>query len=716
MKQKVALTAAHLLGAGRVADMGMGSGSGSEAIAALYPGLDVVGVDVNPTMVELARQRYRRSNLSFITGDIASEVLAPESCDGIVNSSVLHHVTSFNGYQHRRAADALNVQVKALRMGGVLIVRDFVDAAVASDQTVMLDLPHDDGDPTADADCASRLSTADLLRQFGREFRSLSGSPGFELIESPAAEPPLEPGRTRFLLSMKLAQEFILRKDYRRDWDTEVQEEYTYFTQEQFEAEYARLGLRVLASTPIWNPWIVTNRYRGRLSLWSEGGEPIEFPPTNYVIVGERVRPGEGVKMREASVRPPLDFLKLERFQRQGSPHVWEVVRRPNLTVDVLPWFEVDGDVLVLARMSYPRPVLASDARGSRALTSCRNAHYVTEPLSVIQTDQPIGLTVERALYDRAGIPADAIRGFDAGSVYYPSPGGLIEEVRSVFVEVTPTLVTEPIESADAWTATSGRVRAIEARQLLRAAQVGGLPDARLELNVYDLLLRRQESVGAWIGDGSAQIASAAGDVECIAVDTLLDRPARRAYRRANVEGETGFIEICSAAFDELSADGTVVASTEREWIIPRRLSTNTVAFAVVVRIDDRLCIGVDDDDLLAAQCITGNSQLLVAPAWRIPKDAGTITPALGFALDRLSREYGVTASGHWPLGERYHPSAGVTPEVVHPYLVAASAVQQAPRALRFVDLGELVARRGQVADGHLSVVMLRAAHALGVI
>src|SRR3970040_1982621 len=48
MRQKVALTAAHLLGVGRVADLGMGSGTGTQALAALYPRLDVVGVDLDP--------------------------------------------------------------------------------------------------------------------------------------------------------------------------------------------------------------------------------------------------------------------------------------------------------------------------------------------------------------------------------------------------------------------------------------------------------------------------------------------------------------------------------------------------------------------------------------------------------------------------------------------------------------------------------------------
>src|SRR5262249_43276500 len=59
MRQKVALTAAHLLCEGRIADMGMGSGQGSHALAALYPRLEVIGVDIDDTMVALARQQYR---------------------------------------------------------------------------------------------------------------------------------------------------------------------------------------------------------------------------------------------------------------------------------------------------------------------------------------------------------------------------------------------------------------------------------------------------------------------------------------------------------------------------------------------------------------------------------------------------------------------------------------------------------------------------------
>src|SRR5262249_4603954 len=75
MRQKVALTAAHLLCEGRIADMGMGSGSGSLALASLYPALEVIGVDVSETMVRLAEERHPLPHLRFQVGGLAQPVL-----------------------------------------------------------------------------------------------------------------------------------------------------------------------------------------------------------------------------------------------------------------------------------------------------------------------------------------------------------------------------------------------------------------------------------------------------------------------------------------------------------------------------------------------------------------------------------------------------------------------------------------------------------------
>src|SRR5262249_14804807 len=194
---KVALTAAHLLCKGKVADMGMGSGSGSHALAALYPDLDVVGVDVDPNMVALAREKFQLPNLTFEVGDIATAVFPPGSLDGVFDSSVLHHVTTFGGYDHQAAARALAVQAEQLRVHGVLVVRDFVDPGAGE---VLLDLPAGDGDS---ADDPRTASTSVLFERFAREFRALSATPGFRFERVAGAAD----GWRRYRVARKLAAE-----------------------------------------------------------------------------------------------------------------------------------------------------------------------------------------------------------------------------------------------------------------------------------------------------------------------------------------------------------------------------------------------------------------------------------------------------------------------------------------------------------------------------
>ncbi|WP_437647047.1 methyltransferase domain-containing protein [Sorangium sp. So ce362] len=752
MRQKVALTAAHLLCEGRVADMGMGSGQGSAALAQLYPRLEVIGVDIDPAVIELARRAHRHPNLSFQLGDIATAVFPPESLDGIFDSSVLHHVTSYGGYRHANAADALAAQVEQLAPGGVLVVRDFVDPGP---EPVLLDVPADDGDDGPDPRSAS---TAALLDRFAGEFRSLSPEPGFPLARvAPApsgALPAPRPGWRRYRLTHKHAVEFLLRKDYRADWEAEVKEEYTYFSQAQFEALFARLGLRVLSSTPLRNPWIVRNRFAGRFELRDAAGARLPCPPTNYLIVGEKVKAGQGVAFGLRPAEGPPRFLRIEHHQDRATGWVFDLAARPHPTLDILPFFFAGETAYVLARTSYPRPIAHACREETPPLDGSGPADYLAEPIAVVQSEFPVGHTVERALERAAGVRAAAIQRMIPGTTYYPSPGGILEEVRSMLVEVEPTFVNAPSEDVSGF-ATSGRIRAIEARQLLRAAQVGGLPDARLELNVYDLLARFGLPFGPWIGDdialpegradppggGAAGAADAGvgGDGGAVAVvrptslRALLERPSRRRFSRVDPSASTGFLEVRRARFEELAEGGAVVAARELEYVVPRPLGALTVSTTLLARAPSgEVLLGVDDHDLPAAQSFSGSSELLVAPAWRLPRSARTLADAEAFVRTRLRVEYGVEAGEAVELGGAYRPSPGLTPELVQPlaFVVtavaaeapaapAAAAPRVAPapvpdRRLYWVPLTELVAGREHLPDGHLRVVALRAAHALG--
>ncbi len=678
MKQKVALTAAHLLTRGRVADMGMGSGTGSEALASLYPALEVVGVDVSPEMVEQARARYRLPNLSFILGDIARPCFEAESLDAIFDSSVLHHVTTFNGYDYAAAERALRVQTEQLRGNGTLIVRDFVAPPPGE---VLLDLPE---------------PTADLLLRFAREFRKLSPNPGFPFQEESAPRP----GWRRFRLERRLAHELVLRKDYLEDWDTEVLEEYCYFTQTEFEEVFARLGLRVLASHPVVNPWIVRHRFDGKFELRDPQGDLQDDPPTNYVIVGEKVAADQGVAWREQESCPPVGFLFQESYRDKRTGKLRDLVRRPNLTVDVVPWFELEDELFVVARKSYPRPILACQRRGSPLVDGATPLAYVTEPIALIASDRPVAQTVDESLEELAGIPSASIRAFGAGSHYLPSPGGVQEEVRSLLIEVEPQLVQlTPAHGR-------GRIRAIEAGQLLRAAQVGGLSDARLELNVQTLMRRLGRSPGGWIGE--SLIVVEGGPVPATSWQELSQRGQRRVFQRASKPA--GYLELTCSRFEEVRADGSVCQQLELDLVLPRRHSLSTVSTVPLRRDGESIYVGLDDDDLPAAQAFTGHSQLVVNPAFRLPREVGGRRALEAFIRQRLQEQYGLETGELFELGGRYHPSPGLTPEVVYPFAVQARNAGK----LYWVLIDDLFANLESLLDGHLRIATGRLWLALG--
>ncbi len=702
MRQKVALTAAHLLGQGKVADMGMGSGLGSQALASLYPNLEVVGVDLDPTMVALAHERHRLPNLTFVEGDIARAVFSPQSLDGIFDSSVLHHVTSYGGYRYANALEALEAQAAQLKPGGVLIVRDFLAPGT---QDVLLDLPADDGEATSDP---RSCSTAHLFERFATEFRSLSPGPGFPFQTLGAV--PDRPEWRRYRVSLHHATEFILRKDYRWDWEAEVKEEYGYFTQAEFEGHFARLGLRMLASTPIRNPWILRNRWEGKCLIRDLDGTPRPFPATNYLIVGERVPSKAGVAFRDGGIAQSGRFLHMAHFRHRESGAVFDLVQRPFPTLDVLPWFRKDGDLYVLARMSYPRPILGAMPDASPILDERRPSSYLTEPLTAIQTDQPTGFTVEAMLLERASLAPDQLMTFREGATYYPSPGGILEEVRSTLVEVAPTFMQDHFEHQSGFS-TSGRVHAIEARQLLRAAQVGGLSDARLELNVYELLLQLSEGFGDWIGE-EIRLGNIESPPELTTWEALLARPHRRQFEPARPDESLGYLNLNARTFEEVDAFGEVLNTSVLEYVVPAKASTNTLAAVLIFRHQGTVYLGLEDRDLPGPQGFTGHSDLLTAPAWRLPQAVTSMPVAREWLRQELARHC-IQAGSIWDLGGAYHPTPGLTPECVHPLAVEIISMTDRTAAYHWIPLNAWPEVRHQICDGHLRILVSRLRHAL---
>lgn len=697
-QQKVALTTAHFPSSGTLVDMGCGSGKTTHDLASLYAGLALVGVDVNPVTVAWASQHYVRPNLSFVAGDIADPLFAPGTLTGILDSSVLHHVTSFNGFSNRRLEDLCDHQVAALQQGGVLVVRDFVVPEGPAE--VVLEVATDDG---AETGPVPQLSTAALFEKFAQEFRSslnLAGPVPYARVECPV------PGRARFRVSLRAATEFILRKDYREDWAAELLEEYTYWRQAEFEAALSHRNMRVAVSVPIWNPWIIENRMQGRVRLF-DGERELAFPATNYLVVGEKVGPGRGVKLVEASQRTleKPSFLSIERWREKGTGQVWELVRRPNPVLDLLPWFDRNGHTWLIARDDFPRPI--TNARTESVDPSSMHvAGWVTEPIAAtILAGEDPNAAIARVLSERAGIAST--KGISTAHAYYPSPGGIAERVEAYLVELDSWAGDHAAPNLGSFS-ESGQVRAFEATQLLRASHVGGMFDARLEINAYRLLRSQGRSLGPWIGASLKSTAEAGFDVPVSNTASTLSMLRRSNFEEAG-PGEAAYLEVREGRFEERAADGQVLSSATYEYVLPRTGSHVTATALPFVVRKGLVFVGLETRDLPAVQRFEGTSGIVTVPAWRMKRSVTDLLHLERSVVSSLSKDFGVEAARVVPLGGAYRPSMGVTPELVFPFAVQ---VKGAGKDLSWVPLAELLAQAEAVRDAHLLVAMHRLAHA----
>lgn len=709
MQQKVALTTAHFPSRGKIADMGSGSGRGTFDLARLYDGLELVGVDINHVSVEMSGQHYQQPNLNYVVGDIAEKVFEDETLDGILDSSVLHHVTSFNNFDIGRVMLTFDNQIAQLKTGGVLIIRDFVIPDNGGAQ-IFLELPNSDGDDVGDIE---KLSSSALFEKFAREFRSsvnMNSPMQLEKYLSNNAE------MNRYRVTLRAAAEFVLRKDYRADWQTEILEEYTYLTQAEFEKSFRGRGMRIVVSMPLWNPWIVENRFVGKFFLYDANENPIPFPPTNYLIVGEKVATGAGVELVEQEYKEIAEptFLKLKAYRDTTTNQIWELVERPNHTIDILPWFEDDGQIFILARKDYPRPIVNA-CIDQKPLHRANVSGYITEPISALVNDSLDFKTAVEVLLERANIAPDELIDNNSVLQYYTSPGAINELVTAF----TPQLKQwskppQPAAQTTPFTET-GSIREMDAVQVLRAAQVGGMFDARLEINIYRLLYSLKHSVGPWIGAAlNFNEQTLAGD---FAQSDVFRREFSDEWFFSPCElPENTFLSVRTGKFVEKDADGNVLAGTEFEYVIPRNMSEHTVVTIPVIKTADDIFIGMENRNLPAPEFYGWNANIACVPAWRLPKRVTHIQQLDSFIKDAMKKDFNLTVNFSRELGGAYFASPGVTPELVYPFAVEASADDIHTSSLKWISLKNLIERIDKICDAHTIIAAYRLAHAAGLL
>ena len=665
-----------------IVDVGMASGTSSAILAKLFPDMNIIGVDINPQMVEIAESHYQMPNLSFRLDD--GEKLSdfePESVNGFFNCSSIHHITSYNNYDNNHAINTIKRQSELLRDKGILIIRDFVKP---KEDEVILEL--------STMEQKDRPSDVDLFVLFSRTARSLAapGERGFPFKELKS----ITPGTMRFQLFLPDATEFIRRKDYFSDWDVELQEEYGYFIQEEFESCFRDMGLRIILSSPIYNQWIINNRYKNLFRIFDLSGREIGFPPTNYLIAGEKVKQGKEIRLIRHLPMPENSFLHHSSYKNKETGQIFDVVERPNEVEDIIPYYKEGNSLTVMAKHAYPRP-LANVRTDSPVPDGKKYSSYIPEGLTVSKTD-----TLENLLAERFGIESSQYTKPEQALSYYTSPGGINERVTSYFIRLNSMQHKPSQKNPHSGFRDTGSIHLYDAAQLLNTAHTGALVEARLELNIYRLFAEFGISLPQWLGE-KIEIDEA----EIDSVSSLNDILNTQKPVFIPCDKKADFLCTQRACFAETDMkDSREIL----EYVYPDQLSSNTLVTLPVCRYHGEIYAGLELRDLPVPQLFSGSSSLLTAPAKRLPKSVGSMFDLTTF-LSQMDIE-GASVKKYFKLGEKYFPSIGITTEQVYPYIIQPDKPSE---KLHWLKLSELTDNINKIEDAHLLICLARLQHAL---
>lgn len=734
--QKVAFSTAHIPPTGAlVFDMGFGTGAGTYDLSQLYPNNTIVGVDIDPHAITHATQHYAATNLHFVQADISANTFPKGCADVIFNSSIIHEVLSYASWQrfdlvHLR--NLLDAQVSMLKPGAKYIIRDFIKAPWP--RYVQLDMRTDDGKESGET---QTLSSNALFLDFIKRFSCKDFQQG-EIESAVFCKGTPQEGWIRYLLPATIAQEFMLRRQYTNRWDDELQEAYTYCTQAEFEQEFTQRGLRLINAQEIHNPWIQHNWFEGTFKIYDLAGNKLPFPPTNFIIIGENVPLTEGVVLRErASTRVDTSsYLQISSYIRTDAPALpaTEVVTRPGQSTDYLAYYvdQENNNLHVLVKSGYPRPILNS-VHKSPALDNAHTAGYTIETINAASMENPHqnALTtfcsragLDRDEIDLAAKPAPMER-FEQLE-YFPSPGTSDESIQVRYIPLKGKPLIQQPQSPYSSFSTSGDIRGIDSRQLLRAFQVGGMHDSRLEINLYRLHRGLSLPVGAWIGaTPSSELQALPSNFTISDASALLEKK-RAVYTEASQKlKHKSFFEIYTGEFEELNQQGKLLADRRLEYVIPKNLSTNTGIVIPYARLSDagkeEIIIFLEERDFAAVQKKTGSSALVTLPGFRLDPRTTTVPDMVAEVGARSFMDFGITfKQPPVCLGSHYYPSIGFSPETA--YLMAGevdmSSMATSPKQTSLVPvrLSDLLAHDHLITDAHLLTGLYRLAHMRGLI
>ena len=279
---------------GRIGDIGCAVGSWMKLACddSHFRESDFYGIEAARHLYDICQQRKHNGEFKnpFVffsqRNAVTGLVFDRNSMNTIHTSSLTHEIESYGS-----RADLLSFirnRFEELAPGGVWINRDVVGPS-NKDQTVRMKLNRTDGrNDDFDKSFTTReefatyligLSTYGRFLRFERDFRKSEGYRlNFEAI-----------GNDTIRLALKDACEFMSRKDYTDNWQSEMHETFCFWDFEEWKSHLQEAGFEVRPKSNAYtNHWIVKNRLEGKVELFNDAGQRMDWPVTNMIMLAEK--------------------------------------------------------------------------------------------------------------------------------------------------------------------------------------------------------------------------------------------------------------------------------------------------------------------------------------------------------------------------------------------------------------------------------------------
>jgi SAM-dependent methyltransferase len=259
---------------------------------------DFYGIEVSRHLFDICQQRKHNGEFAnpFVffaqKNAVTGLVFESQSMNTIFTSSLTHEIESYGGRE-----DLLNFiknRFEELVPGGVWVNRDVVGPE-DKDQLVLMKLSKTDGrngdfekiisERKELANYLTGLSTYGRFLRFANDFRKKERYQfNYKTIITENDE---------FIeLTLRDATEFITKKDYIDNWQSEMHETFAYWSFNEWKEQVEKVGFQIVSSSVAFsNPWIVENRFKNKVSLFKRVDgkvEQMEYPVTNMFLIAEK--------------------------------------------------------------------------------------------------------------------------------------------------------------------------------------------------------------------------------------------------------------------------------------------------------------------------------------------------------------------------------------------------------------------------------------------